>query len=634
MSFVLSPFGNGADYLKVIRLCRESNSQDTVVLGRNEVTGLSSQECPNFQFISRQHIELHTRSARIWMKNRATQEGVVTVNDRIVGRDEIELHVGDTICFLGSLQYYNYILSADGKPPTSQPVVIDLMSTSEIPPPARSLNKTQSIGNEGNLTAEDSVELVQAVSPSPAPAKVASQDVSSAVPPATPPAAPPAPATATAVMSPGTITKNTENIMKTVVKKLLREYECSVCYETLACAVSLNPCGCCFCYACIADWVEGSNKKAKPSLNSSSSSSSTGSLSDLQYNAPCPHCNQEFSLLNVLPNRVLDAAIRGVLENVPEDLKEWEERVLAGTEMRKELQANTPTAPAAPAASVPAPAPVPGSVTAQPGRLSAWMAPPVPAPPAHARLHMRPGMSLSTYPSSTAAASSAASARTPAHGGRSSAHEIFEVDDSQPMGMGYPYNSPPRKRAAGPPSRSAAASKRANTSSVRFGDVFDLTSQAPLEPAPYAAPYAAPPLAVPSSSSSAASSGARAPQQASAGSAATRPPHYYCAMPVAIVRGMGATASQCPHCLASLVGTKVAVGTLPGTDASPTAAHYAIWGGVAGQAHWLTVCRNWYHPTCVKRVPAHAGLTAPSIQLTGVLKQDERAVIASSFGPL
>jgi hypothetical protein len=208
------------------------------------------------------------------------------------------------------------------------------------------------------------------------------------------------------------------------------------------------------------------------------------------------------------------------------------------------------------------------------------------------------------------------------------------VDESQPLGM---FHSPQRKRAAAAPSR-PTTTKRANASSVRFGDVFDLTSQAPLEPPPYPAP---PPVPTPSSSSSSASSStavahALVPAQApaSGSSAAGRPAHYYCAMPVSIVRSMGAMASQCPHCLQSLYGTKVAVGMVPGSCASPTAANYAIWGAVAGQAHWLAVCRDWFHPTCVKRVPAHAGLTTAGLQLTGALKPEERIVIIASFSRL
>jgi hypothetical protein len=420
-------------------------------------------------------------------------------------------------------------------------------------------------------------------------------------------------------MSPGTVAKKTEDITRTVVKKLLREYECSVCYETLASAVSLVPCACCFCYACIAGWVEGANKKAKPAASSSSSSSSsTGSLSDLQYTAPCPHCNRDFNLLEALPNRVLDAAIRGVLENVPEDLKEWEERVQAGAEMRKELQANAPTPTLGASAAVPPVPPAPSSSSArQPtGRVLPSVARALPDPYEDARTRITPCSAL---------AGNGFSARMHMLEQRMEqrAHEVFELEDSQPQGF-----SPTRKRGSTAPGR-PTASKRANTSSVRFGDVYDLTSQAPLEPpAPYPAP---PPRPQPASSSSSLSA---APVSVAGGS--VRPAYYYCAMPVSALRGMGANFSQCPHCLQSLIGTKVAIGAVPGTSPAPTAGHYAVWGNVASQLHWLNVCRDWYHPTCIKRAPTHAqaGLNSQILQLARTLKGDERMAIVASFGPI
>lgn len=97
---------------------------------------------------------------------------------------------------------------------------------------------------------------------------------------------------------------------------LLRQFECSICYDTLACAVCLSPCGDNFCYVCIADWYS--------------------------KNSQCPICQSPFRLSRVVPNRLTESIIREVLSlndssssSSEDDLRQWEARVQLGVQRRK-----------------------------------------------------------------------------------------------------------------------------------------------------------------------------------------------------------------------------------------------------------------------------------------------------------
>eukprot|EP01039_Chlorochromonas_danica_P005413 gene5413-5954_t len=94
-----------------------------------------------------------------------------------------------------------------------------------------------------------------------------------------------------------------------MVKSLLQQYECGICFETMACVVSLNPCGDNFCYSCIADWAEKRRS--------------------------CPLCNTVFDVKQVLPNRLVESSIREVLRNSKEALDAWEARSSEGLVRRK-----------------------------------------------------------------------------------------------------------------------------------------------------------------------------------------------------------------------------------------------------------------------------------------------------------
>lgn len=102
-----------------------------------------------------------------------------------------------------------------------------------------------------------------------------------------------------------------------LVKSLLEQYECGICFETMACAVSLTPCGDSFCYNCIADWALKATH--------------------------CPFCNAPFDLKHSVPNRLVENSVREILKNEQEALSAWETRAAVGRERRKQALAAPPS---------------------------------------------------------------------------------------------------------------------------------------------------------------------------------------------------------------------------------------------------------------------------------------------------
>lgn len=112
--------------------------------------------------------------------------------------------------------------------------------------------------------------------------------------------------------------------------KLLSQFDCPVCYETLASVCTLQPCGCNFCFDCIYKWNCEKNKKT------------------------CPCCNQLVALSKSSANKRLDSIIREFLKSrslhnssfkTEEEqreqiafLEEWENRVEAGIALREKFK--------------------------------------------------------------------------------------------------------------------------------------------------------------------------------------------------------------------------------------------------------------------------------------------------------
>jgi hypothetical protein len=602
MSFVLTPVGLGSHYLTVITLKRGSAAQDRVVLGRNEETGLNLPTCPNFQYISRKHVDLRVRGTRLFMVNVATQDGVVYLNGTPCGREEIELFPEDHISFLGIKSYYNYVVGTredttiTTAPLPSAPVVVDLLDFDEClrspQPTALQQNlppvRTQSVGHDKNSNSiNNSVEFVAGPVRTSSQTKKESQGDSFPPPPA-----------AAVLASPTTLARQSEVVLKGVVKKLLRQYECSICMETLAGAVSLSPCGCCFCYVCVADWVDGHNAKKGKAATSES-----------QYTAQCPHCNAEFSLLNALPNRVLDNAAREILLNLPEELKEWEGRAEASNERRRKLQEMRTAAAVSTSSS---------KATSTAGRSTAFS---MPGPNEFIlRTRITPGPSLSTNAPLAPQAGGTVSrvnrvweALAPL---RANASEYIDLLDSQhPVAYPMPAISAAAHIASPAGSKRGAASAAAASKRARLAapagsgavQTFDLTSQGA-----YPVP-AATASAVSSSSSSATQSA---------------PAVYCCVVSVPSLRSQ-----VCSECGRALAGSKVAAGILRRSflPLRPTADTEAIINRTADSTHWLRECRSWYHLNCATHLRRTYHVGFGELQLLNCLTPQEVELVRRTF---
>jgi hypothetical protein len=278
MKFILKPFGNGANCLNTLEFDHENQS---LKLGRNSETGLD-RPCEHIQHVSRSHVMMTYRHGKLFMDVISRQDDIVYVNGAVCERGEVELHTGDEISLLGSIQFFNYRVQK-----------VETSSTQELDLPPSKKQKT----------ATDPPKLATPVAAVVPPAPAAQPPVSTT----SPEEEPKKPETATSSSS-----SSSQNHHHKLLEGLLRQYECEICFEVMACAYSLYPCGDCFCYVCIEDWSK--NAKATPH---------------------CPHCQGTFDLNSAIPNKKNDNAVREILKLDPEQLKQWETRVEEGLQRRK-----------------------------------------------------------------------------------------------------------------------------------------------------------------------------------------------------------------------------------------------------------------------------------------------------------
>eukprot|EP01031_Cornospumella_fuschlensis_P045187 gene45187-55275_t len=89
---------------------------------------------------------------------------------------------------------------------------------------------------------------------------------------------------------------------------LLRQYECPICLEPMACAMSLHPCGDTFCCVCITGYLSTAKEQT------------------------CLCCQAEdVAVLISLPNRMVDNSVREILrQEDPELLALWVQKTQQG----------------------------------------------------------------------------------------------------------------------------------------------------------------------------------------------------------------------------------------------------------------------------------------------------------------
>lgn len=400
VQYILEPFGQGAEFLNVIKVDSDQENLE-LVIGRNVFTGLSDATRPHFQYVSRRHILITVKNGTVFMECVATQPEVVSYNGYPCPQNtQVPLRANDCMCLLSMKSYYNYRFRAvddEGKPALQNQTSetersAALNNTLTLSQSQPSANRTQSLGNSTNSNEESKInnieqreEVIVLVSPaadsagaevvdlredssssssSSSSAAVVMVEVLSGTNTTSVAAALPPPvataATAAAAAPPAVMVKvpSEADMMKDIVKKLLRQYECAICYETIACASSVHPCGDSFCLVCIADWA---------AQNKAGATSSSSSAVAANVESSCPYCQAKFTMSNVNPNRLADNAIRVILQDVPEELSAWEERLQQGNERRRQITESAKNAAPSSAATAPANGPPAGMSTM--GRL-------------------------------------------------------------------------------------------------------------------------------------------------------------------------------------------------------------------------------------------------------------------------
>lgn len=293
---ILEPFGTGASNLNSFVI--DPAQTYSIILGRNVETGLD-KACDHVQHVSRSHVAIQVRAGKILMDPIARQDHVVFFNGVPCDRGERELHDNDSISLLGTIQCFNYRFKVIQDSP-AEASVVKANSTTVVQ------EKTKS-----KRGAEEVIELLD----DPRPNKKSYQDVISLMSDVVP-SPKQAGNSGGDALNKTVIQENKETKdagMSNIIKGLLRQYECAICYETMACACNLAPCGDSFCFTCIEDWAK--------------------------QHSTCPLCSGNFELKNCLPSKVVDNAVREILKNDKDELSAWEARVDEGNKNRRDYLA-------------------------------------------------------------------------------------------------------------------------------------------------------------------------------------------------------------------------------------------------------------------------------------------------------
>jgi len=245
---------------------------------------------------------------RLSLKATARQDNVVYLNGNPCCKNHI-MHIthNDSISFLGLLSYYNYKISH---------ILVDDFSNAtcriiqaNVSDKVGSISALQTLPSSGlhtdteKHTSSNDEEKMNTTGSSQSDGPIDEVAPVERV------------ANNTGSLKTSTSSSSSSSCIRS---NLLRQFECSICYDTLACAVCLSPCGDNFCYVCIADWYS--------------------------KNSQCPICQSPFRLSRVVPNRLTESIIREVLSlndssssgsSSEEDLRQWEMRVQHGVQRRK-----------------------------------------------------------------------------------------------------------------------------------------------------------------------------------------------------------------------------------------------------------------------------------------------------------
>ena len=314
MSFYLEPVGLASEHLNQIDI--DTSSNNSIILGRNPATVKpSSYDIKYIEYVSRKQAELVIINSSIYIKPLTLSDGGVSVNGVPCAYNNLNpLSVGDTFSLLGSHGYFNFKLRSQKKrkvDSSSSPGSVAQRSPNPNPhssnaavvkEPTQSSSQSNSqsvvyVGKSPHRSTRsktsENIEFVGTGTTSSSSSALAGLKPSSQITESAPPA----------VHS---------------VPKIEQHLECAICFNHIALAHTINPCGCVFCFECITSWSSRKNT--------------------------CPNCISEFQTGTMSPNRVIDNIIRDLLESQAGSsadgaraLQEWEERVSQGKALKKML---------------------------------------------------------------------------------------------------------------------------------------------------------------------------------------------------------------------------------------------------------------------------------------------------------
>jgi hypothetical protein len=290
---VLVPFGLGAKYLKPFRFNRDLFPQ-TMLLGRNVETGLD-KSCPNVLYVSRSHVSICVKENRkIMISAIARQERVVAFNGKVLAdRVEAEIPIGSTFSLLGSIGWFNYALVTSSTYEVLKNT--ELGDASILSPPTDAPAADLVVADrKRDREEEEEDEKVEPVA-----CRVKVEDALFIGP---------------AVKNESIKSIANAPVSKNVLRGLFHQFDCPICYDTMAATCTLFPCGCNFCYHCIETWY------------------------CIKKKSTCPCCNQNFALPNSAPNKRMDTTIRDFMKALQvnkETMNDWEDRVLVGIQRKQ-----------------------------------------------------------------------------------------------------------------------------------------------------------------------------------------------------------------------------------------------------------------------------------------------------------
>jgi hypothetical protein len=296
----------------------------------------------NIQYVSRNHAQIALNENVLTMQAIARQDEIIYLNNEPCNRDTKILHPGDTISLIGSLKYFNFRVEIDSSNVSKTAQTSKKRKPEEIieirdDHIEKKKSKPTTNGDSSIFTnaSASEVEIVSLLSSSSSnhnnnnnggvvslKGAKSSNPFTNAFPPATTPTVEEiillddTSSTTTGHAESSSSNNNNNNNqesntpkMKEVVQNLLRQYECSICYETMACAIAIIPCGDTFCFPCIYEW-------------------------SIKHKT-CPSCQGLLDLKVSIPNRISDNAVHEILKNETIELQTWETRTNEGLKMYK-----------------------------------------------------------------------------------------------------------------------------------------------------------------------------------------------------------------------------------------------------------------------------------------------------------